>query len=296
MKKTGNQFIDVLILPGGGFKDNIKDFKCFSKNMNMVYPTTANDNSIENNQKWSQQARTTINIRTKVRALACLEILKNNEVAEVFITGGIIKPGLPSEAMVIYNYIAYKYQTQLIRLVKNNLLDKDLVEAKLQKLLSKFKLEDKAINTIENFANVVNIIDENNKNYRNISIVSNKFHIARIKEMGIKFGLEFECIEAEKVLFERSKHYQWFLEKTCDPENPVYKAMLDGEKRWIKGLKTMPLYFLPQAVGINDNRLEYLYQSEKTEIDKSLAEKGFTWKEFLNLTYEERMKLREIPT
>ncbi len=250
----------------------------------------------EKKRKWVKQTRKMMNVPAKMRAIAALEILKKGDVDELIISGGkTMGEDLPSEAELMRDYIAQKLQNELKRSVKKKEISKLEAVKKLEEKLEKIKLEDEATNSIENFANVINMMDESTKSYKDISLLSNDFHTERLKKLAEKFNIEGEESPANEKLQKRSSHYNKFLEKACSLDNPEYKNILKSERRWKRGVDEMPLYFLPQAVYINKERLEKIHQNNKQAIDKSLEEKGLTWKEFINLPDRERLKLREVP-
>ncbi len=286
---------DAVILFGGGLRDLEEEFPEFSKKQSEEFATNISEELTEDKRKWAKQARVVPSISTKMRALGCLEMLKSGDVDEVLVTGGRVKSNRPSEAELMRDYMSYKYQTEMKRKVEEGEITKEEATEKLRRMVGKLKLEDRAMNTVENFAHVINMMDESKKEYDNVAFLSNRFHISRIGQLGEKFGMEAEKVEAEEGLVKRSRHYDRFLKKALDQENPVYDDMLKSETRWSRGLNEVPLYFLPQAVMVNKERLKEMYKAEKEEIDKALKKKGLTWEEFLSLPNEERAKLRELP-
>ena len=247
-------------------------------------------------RKWVKKTRKMMNVPAKMRAIAALEILKKGDVDELIISGGkTMGEDLPSEAELMRDYIAQKLQNELKRKVENKEISEPEAIKRIEEKLQKIKLEDKATNSIENFANVINMMDNSHKRYKDISLLSNDFHTERLKKLAEKFNIEGKESPANKKLRERSNHYNKFLEKACSLDNPEYENIIKSERRWKRGVDEMPLYFLPQAVYINKERLEKMYQNNKKSIDESLTKKGLTWEEFINLSDKERLKLREVP-
>lgn len=277
--------------------EEINDYKKIPKEKKEEFLNKIEDlKDNEEKRKWVNQTRKMMNVPAKMRAIAALELLKEGDIDEMIISGGkTMGEDLPSEAELMRDYIAHKSQTELNRKTKKEELTLEEAKKELQKRLNKIKLEDKATNTIENLANVINMMDSADKKYRDLSLLSNDFHVERIKMLTEKFEEKGTKEPANQQLKERSSHYNKFLEKTCSIKNEEYKKMLESEERWKRGVKEMPLYFLPQAVYVNKERLDQMYESNKKEIDKSLQEKGLTWKEFLDLPEEERLKLRDVP-
>lgn len=286
---------DAVVLFGGGIRDIEDQFPSFSKEEIDNFLTTLPDKENKEKILWSKQSRIVPTLQTKMRALGCLEILKKSEVDEIIVTGGKVNPERPSEAELMRDYIFTKYQQELQREVERGEMEKEDAEKTLKEMLNKIKLEDKATNTIENFANIINMMDEGDKKYDNIAYLSNEFHTSRISQLGEKFNLKGDEITAEEGLSQRSSHYQSFLDKATDPNNPIYQDILKNENKWKRGLAEVPLYFLPQAVGVNQERLEEIYEDQKKLINQTLEAIGLTWEEFLELPEEERLKLREQP-
>lgn len=294
-KEPGIHF-DAMVLFGGGLNESKEDFSEISEEEGENFANKIPEERTEKERKWAKRARTVLNIRTKVRALAALDIMKKGEVDEVFVTGGKVVPDQPSEAELIRDYIARKYQIELKKKIDNKEMDQKEAEEKLKDMISKLKLEDKATNTIENFANVVDMMEESPKEYDNIAFLSNRFHLSRITQLGEKFGVNAEEADSEEEVKKRSHHHQEFLERACDTENPIYKKMLEDEKKFSRALEELPLYYLPQAAEVNQEKLEEMYKKDKESIDEALKRKGLTWEEFKKLPYQERLKLREMPS
>lgn len=250
----------------------------------------------EKKRAWVKQTGEMMNIPAKMRAVAALEILKQGDVDELIISGGkTMGEDFPSEAELMRDYIAQKLQSELKRKVNKEKISRLEALDRLKDKIKKIKLEDQATNSIENFANVINMIDSSDKKYENISLLSNNFHTERLKKIAEKFDIKGEESPANEELKERSKHYEKFLDKACSSDNPEYKKILESEERWKRGIDDVPLYFLPQAAHVNKERLKKIYEKNREAIDESLSRKELTWEEFVNLPEKERLKLREMP-
>ena len=130
-------------------------------------------------------------------------------------------------------------------------------------------LEDKATNTIENVANVCNIIDQNPDEFRHIAVLTNEYHLKRAQVLMKKFGLKTEGIAAEEKLKERSSKYQPVIDKFFSSGD--YHKKLAGERRWLAGLESVPRYWFPQAMAVDNP--ERLYQIMESIYGPALAEK-----------------------
>ena len=101
-------------------------------------------------------------------------ILENDSGAEIMLLGGQTGMALVSEA-----YAGKEY-----------LLNKN-IEA------SRIHLEEKSRNTLENFSNAINLL--NNKN-KEIIVISNRYHLARASQLASGLGLCVEVCAAEERL------------------------------------------------------------------------------------------------
>lgn len=250
----------------------------------------------EKKRRWARETREMMNIPAKMRAIAALEILKRGEVDELVISGGkTMGESFPSEAELMRDYIIQTTQSKLRAKLRRGEVSEEEAVKELKERLEKIKLEDKATNSIENFANVINKMDSSGKEYKDIGLLSNNFHTERLKKLAKKFQIKGREVSTEEKLKKRSRHYERFLSKACSLKNPKYKKILQSEERWKRGVDEMPLYFLPQAVYINRERLERIYEENQETINESLSEINMTWEEFIALPDEERLKLRDIP-
>ncbi len=247
-------------------------------------------------QQWTKQTREMLPIPAKMRAIAALEILNKGEVNEVIISGG--KTGgeeLPSEAELMRDYIIRKKQIELNKKVEKEEISEGQAKEILQEMIEKIKMEESATNTIENFANIINMIDENSQQYQDIGFLSNQFHLDRTVKLAEKFQLKGEKLSGEKELDKRSKHYKKFLDKACSIENKEYEKILQGEEKWTKALEELPMYWFPQATLVNQERLTQMLEANK-ELEKTLKKKGLTLEDLLNMSPEEKRAIRDMPS
>ena len=139
------------------------------------------------------------------------QILKSDEQSQAIILGGQTGKAKISEA-----------------LAGKELLLKHNIES------SRINLEEASINTLENIKNAIALLKEKNKK---IVIVTNRYHLARAKQMAEGFGLEVVLCAAEeklnvnpaslfKLLIE-ALHVHWYL-------SGHYYAHLTNNNRIIK--------------------------------------------------------------
>lgn len=134
-----------------------------------------------------------LTVGTKARVLAAGELWKMGEVDKIIFSEGSAPNKEKSGAQLMREYLLAKYP-----------------EIPEEKVI----LEDKAANTIENFAGVVDYLDRSGltgskkgdgekkiaKPSSNIAFLSNRFHLARIQQIAEKFGLKGDGFSAEDVL------------------------------------------------------------------------------------------------
>ncbi|PIP21363.1 MAG: hypothetical protein COX39_03325 [Candidatus Nealsonbacteria bacterium CG23_combo_of_CG06-09_8_20_14_all_40_13] len=195
----------------------------------------------------------------KARCIAAAELFHKGQIREVVLTGG--KTGgedYPSEAELMRDYLVKKMKVPEESLI----------------------LEDKSTNTIENFANVLKMIDQKPETYRNLAFLSAGFHLARVEMLADKFlttGLKFSSDELLKM---RSPHHQRWVEKTTNPnQNEHYQKTLLEENRWMGGLEKIPAYWMPQASATSPERFRQIIKA-LPGVQDWLAENGLNnWEE-----------------
>lgn len=186
-----------------------------------------------------------LGVDARMRTIAAAEMYRQGLTRQIIFTGGKTaeQRGISeSEAALMKDYAA-----MILR--QAGLKEEEIEQA--------IVLEDKATNTIENIANVCNIIDKNPDDYRNLAVLTNQYHLDRAQEILGKFNLEAQGFTAEDLLKSRSPKYNRVIERFF--ESPAYQDKLVGEMRWTKGLEEMPSYWHPQAWALDDpKRMEYL--------------------------------------
>jgi len=186
-----------------------------------------------------------LGLDARMRTIAAAEMYRQGLTRQIIFTGGKTAEQrgiVDSEAGLMKDYAA-----MILR--QAGLKEEEIEQA--------IVLEDRATNTIENIANVCNIIDKNPDDYRNLAVLTNQYHLDRAQEILGKFNLEAQGFTAEDLLKSRSSKYDRVIERFFG--SPAYQDKLAGEMRWTKGLKEMPSYWHPQAWAVDDpKRMEYL--------------------------------------
>ncbi len=125
---------------------------------------------------------------TKARVLAAGELWKMGEVDKIIMSEGKAPDKEKSGGELMREYLLVKYP--------------EISEDKVV-------VEDKASNTIENFAGTIDSLDNEESNEgadrenfgeNNLAFLSNRFHMSRIKEIAEKFGISGDSFSAEDVL------------------------------------------------------------------------------------------------
>ena len=156
-------------------------------------------------------------------------------------TGGLDKP---SEAELIVQIIRSRF---------------DIPE-------SVFIVEDKATNTIQNIIYSANIIDRLGLDSQSLLFIAMGFHIQRIKEICAIVGLDGRFVAAEKVVERRSQMHRKLLSKLLSPERERFAKTLAEQERWLRGLREIPEYWLPEMAKVeNNDRLMKIVRVERIQ-------------------------------
>jgi len=184
----------------------------------------------------------------KMRTIAATQMYLEGLTKEIIFTGGRTATGRGIEAS----------EAEKMKEYAQHLLEETGIPPEESE--KAIILEDKTTNTIENVANICNIIDQNPEEYQSLAILSNEYHLDRAQELLKKFDLKAENVSAEEKLKERSEKYQKVLDNFFT--SPGYQQRLAGERRWTAGLKEIPRYWFPQAVAVeNSDRLYQIMES-----------------------------------
>ena len=193
----------------------------------------------------------------RMRTIAAAEMYRQGLVRQLIFTGG-----KTAESRGIQESEAEKMRDY----AKHLLLRAGVKEEEIEQAIT---LEDKATNTIENVANVCNIIDQNPNEFRHLAVLTNEYHLKRAKELMQKFGLETTGVVAEEKLKERSSKYQPVIDKFFTSDG--YRQRLAGERRWLAGLENLPRYWFPQAMAVDNPKR--LYRIMKSIYGPALSQK-----------------------
>ncbi|MCL5407210.1 MAG: YdcF family protein [Patescibacteria group bacterium] len=226
---------DSVVVLGGGLKD----------------PLWKTNPKLEKSEGWM------LPFDAKMRTIAATQMYLDGLTKEIIFTGGktATDKGIEvSEAEKMKEYAGHILQNAGIE------------DDKINKVIV---LEDKATNTIENVANVCNIIDQDKEKYQNLAVLSNEYHLDRAQKLMEKFGLKTQGISAEEKVLDRSEKYQKVLDRFF--QSPEYRKKLAVERRFSAGLQNLPRYWFPQAMAVNDP--DRLYQIMESIYGPALAQK-----------------------
>lgn len=169
-----------------------------------------------------------LTVGTKARVLAAGELWRMGEVDKIILSEGSAPDKEKSGAQLMKEYLLAKYP-----------------EIPEEKVI----LEDKAANTIENFAGTVDYLDRSGvtgsrkeneekkitKPSSSIAFLSNRFHLARIEQIAEKFGIQGDNFSAEDVLaLAAAKREQETSHPTVDRFN-LWNARMstpEGNEAW----------------------------------------------------------------
>ena len=242
----------------------------------------------------------------KLRTMAAAKLFNEGQVGDVILTGGSVKQkeGIEaSEAQLMKDYFHHKLNNWWTSELKKSDKTEDEIKTEVaerwQNTEPHILLEDKATNTIENFAYTINYLEANKDKYQNVSLLSNGFHIDRIVKLANKLGASGEGVAAEPVVskidprlekiaenyFGSTKNEEYRQEVLADlnkEQQKIAEARLGtseteyqkGEKRWSRGLDEIPEYWLPNVKFIeNPEQLKKILTAEEN-VQQVLKEKG----------------------
>lgn len=185
-----------------------------------------------------------LNEDAQLRTRAAADMLRKGLARRIIFTGGRTNPNVDgSEASKMKEYL------------QDLLRDSDISPESIEENVI---LEDQATNTIENIANVCNIVDQNKEQFQSLAVLTNDYHQARAVQLNEKFGLKTEGVGSETVLARNPDNQQILNDFLSSPD---YAKKSAGERRWSEGLKHgeeggIPRYWFPQAMAVdNSDRL-----------------------------------------
>lgn len=231
----------------------------------------------------------------RLRVLGAAELYLKGQVGDVILTGGPVakdKGIEASEAVLMKDYFLKTLRKRWRTELKQEGLGEEELEEELTRRLADAEnhvlLEDKATNTIENFAHTISFLESNKQKYQNIGFMSNEFHMDRILQLGRKFQVEGQRLPSEPLVAERDPRLRKITQMFLDPEiNSLYReeiidkisdpeqkriaqarfsnvdAMEAGERRWSRGLEEMPAYWLPNVAVMEPQNLRSVLAAEQ---------------------------------
>lgn len=135
---------------------------------------------------------------SKIRILAAIELAKNNNNAEIYFVGGGLLPGEgTSTSQQMQEYF------------------KRINQSSKEKVVNKTNILDKSNNTAGNIEEILNSIEESPHDDKEmeVAVISNDYHINRIKALLNNYGVNAETLPAEDAVGNRSSHHKNFVEK-----------------------------------------------------------------------------------
>ena len=251
-------------------------------------------------------SRIRLPIGAKLRAVAAAEVFLQEQVRDVIITGGRVKEkeGVEaSEAELMKDYMGRILRKRWRSELKSSGKSDEEIESEVKKRWEEASphilLEYKATNTIENFSHTVNFIDQNQEQYQSIALLSNQFHIDRIMQIANMLQVRGEGVSAEPTVAKKRTHYERLVKNYYDLEGnreyrqsvleaiapekreaaearlgATHEEMLRGERRWSRGLREIPEYWLSNVRFVeNPERLRSVLSAEQ-KVQQVLAEYG----------------------
>jgi len=282
-EKEGRKGIDALIVFGAGIRSDrdiarLKELDEYDQQML---------------QEPEARSRLRLTEAAKVRIVGAVEMFLDGQVRDVILTGGAVlkEQGIDeTEAELMKAYfekiIKKRWRSELRTSYEHDSLeakqDAERVEAEVDRQWSEVEphiiLEDKATNTIENFAHTINHLNDNPGQYDNLAFMSNQFHTERIIQLANILALKGEGRPAESEILNKRVKYETYIKNNFDLEgNKEYRERVleglteserkvvahymlnanmesadQGEKRWSRGLSDMPEYWLSNVQFINN--------------------------------------------
>ncbi len=162
-----------------------------------------------------------LNVYARLAALAAGTLLERGEVRQLLLTGG--KTGgddLPSEAALMSAYL-----TRHVGLASPNVL-----------------LEEHARDTLENIVFSANLLDESGFG-GTLGFLALQMHLPRVRYLADLVGLAGETFALKPIIAARSARHKALLERL--KQTPSYAHLAASQVRAMRGLKTLPEFWLP---------------------------------------------------
>lgn len=237
-----------------------------------------------------------LSLGAKMRVQAATELYLRGATREVIFTGGATRQKdqiNQTEAELMQNYFLHILRKRKFEELKGERTELNEIERRdienacstyIEGAKDNLIKEDGATNTIENFSRTLAMFDKNPDRYKKVALLSNRFHMARIKQLAEQFDLEASAFNAEDTILAtrlNKRHGQMVydtLNAYTDPNtNEEYRNFLIAENRWSRGLRELPEYFLPQTVFVQGPRLKNILAkmaAAEARYEKKLQEIG----------------------
>ena len=185
-----------------------------------------------------------LNIYARLNALAAGTLYQRGGVERMIITGGRTGGAdLPSEAEAMKRVLKRYFDVP----------DEVVI------------LEHQATDTVTNFVYIANSLD-NSSLPTNLGFLAFGFHLPRIQYLADLFGLTGASVAAEEVVRERSERYRKLLRDLLSLENEAHRKLLTDQVRALRGLDTLPEYWLPPAAQLqSEARLASIMRLERVQ-------------------------------
>jgi uncharacterized SAM-binding protein YcdF (DUF218 family) len=131
-----------------------------------------------------------LNLESKIRALAAGELASEGDVKKLIFTGGVIQKGSPTIASAMREYMLAKYP--------------DLADFPIE-------LEEQSIDTIEDAENVAAMLREQGS--ESAVVLTSESHLPRSLEAFGRNGIAVDGLVAELLASERSPHHLELMDK-----------------------------------------------------------------------------------
>lgn len=145
------------------------------------------------------------------------------------------------------------------------------------------RLEKEAANTVENVAFVSNLVDK--MGFKHLFHVAPRVHLPRVKELCWLVGIDWfsDYKSSEEILGDKHPAVKTAIE--------TLQRIAVNEPKWMRGLKEIPLYWLPQMAKVeNLQRFRYILGHERI---KRWLGKNFSVCKVKDLTDREIGEIRE---
>ena len=178
-----------------------------------------------------------LNVYARLSALAAGTLLEQGKTKRLLITGGQTGgEALPSEAELIAAYLRRNFQIAPERIT----------------------LETQAADTIDNLVLSANLLGAEGRSADRLGFLALQMHGPRIAYLADLVGLKGEFVALESLISARSARHQRLLEQLT--KTLSYARLAASQVRAVRGLETLPGFWLPPLGKLSTERLRRLQQ------------------------------------